>query len=77
MGSSDDALKKKLTIRFIKVEKILEDSLDWILSPSPLVKIQIIGGKVYSCDNMITTLIQISCLFYFGFLSNTNHQKMI
>ena len=28
-----------------KVEKIYEDSLDSILSPS--VKIQIIGGKVY------------------------------
>ena len=30
-----------------KVEKILEDSLDLILSPSPAVKIQVIGGKVY------------------------------
>ena len=30
-----------------KVEKILEDSLDSIPSPSPSVKIQIIGGKVY------------------------------
>ena len=30
-----------------KVEKILEDSLDSILSLSPSVKIQIIGGKVY------------------------------
>ena len=31
----------------VKVEKILEDSLDSIPSPSPSVKIQIIGGKVY------------------------------
>ena len=30
-----------------KVEKILEDSLDSIPSPSTSMKIQIIGGKVY------------------------------
>ena len=30
-----------------KVEKIQEDSLDSIPSPSPSVKIQIMGGKVY------------------------------
>ena len=30
-----------------KVEKIYEDNLDLIPSPSPSVKIQIIGGKVY------------------------------
>ena len=30
-----------------KVEKIREDSLDSIPAPSNLVKIQIIGGKVY------------------------------
>ena len=30
-----------------KVEKIEEDSLDWIPSPSTSVKIQIVGGKVY------------------------------
>ena len=29
-----------------KVEKILKDSLDWILSPSLSVKIQIMAGKV-------------------------------
>ena len=28
-----------------KVEKIKKDSLDWIPSPSPSVKIQIMGGK--------------------------------
>ena len=32
---------------FCKVEKILKGSLDSIPSPSPLMKIQIIGGKVY------------------------------
>ena len=30
-----------------KVEKTLKGSLDWIPSPSPSVKIQIMGGKVY------------------------------
>ena len=30
-----------------KVEKIIKGSLDSIPSPSPLVKIQIMGGKVY------------------------------
>ena len=30
-----------------KVEKIQENSLDWIPSPSPLVKIQTMGQKVY------------------------------
>ena len=34
-------------ILFRKVEKILEDSVDLIPSPSPSVKIQIIGGNVY------------------------------
>ena len=32
--------------KFIKVEKILKGSLDLIPSPSPSVKIQIMGGKV-------------------------------
>ena len=31
----------------IKVENILKGSLDSIPSPSPSVKIQIVGGKVY------------------------------
>ena len=34
-------------------------------------------GKVYSCNNITTTLIQISRIFYFGFFSKTNHQMMI
>ena len=37
-----------------KVEKILKGSLDLIPSPSPLVKIQIMGGKV--CLRMQTLL---------------------
>ena len=31
----------------------------------------------YSCNNITTTLIQISRLFSFGFFSKTNHQMMI
>ena len=32
---------------------------------------------MYSCNNITTTLIQISRLFYFGFFSKTKHQMMI
>jgi len=41
-------IKKKPAIsnHFVKVEKILKGSLDSIPSPSPSVKIQIMGGKV-------------------------------
>ena len=35
-----------LGVRSSKVEKILKSSLDLIQSPSPSVKIQIMGGKV-------------------------------
>ena len=31
----------------------------------------------YSCNNITTTLIQISRLFYFGFFSKTNHQMIM
>ena len=41
-------LKKDfLLVQVGKVEKILKGSLDLIPSPSPSVKIHIIGGKVY------------------------------
>ena len=30
----------------------------------------------YSCNNITTTLIQISCLFYFDFFSKSNNQMM-
>ena len=40
-------LKKKKTTRKHEVEKILKGRLDWIPSPSPSVKIQIMGGKVF------------------------------
>ena len=40
----------------IKVENILKASLDLISSPSPSVKIQIMGGKVYLKFNGKTLL---------------------
>ena len=45
--SSDSTIfaPNALNLPWDKVEKVLEDSLDWI--PSPSAKIQIIGGKVY------------------------------
>ena len=43
-----------------------------------IYKIKDFGQKsTYSCNNITTTLIQISRLFYFGFFSKTNHQMMI
>ena len=37
----------------------------------------VVEGKLYSCNNITMTLIQISGLFNFGFFSKTNHQMMI
>ena len=39
--------QKQKNVKCSKVEKILKGSLFMIQSPSPSVKIQIIGGKVY------------------------------
>ena len=53
-------------------------SLKNLVSPSlclPTMSIHKIF--LYSCNNITTTLIQISRLFYFGFFSKTNHQMMI
>ena len=35
------------------------------------------SNSEYSCNNITTTLIQNSRLFYFGFFSKTNHQMII
>ena len=45
-----------------KVEKILKGSLDSIPSPSPSVKIQIMGGKVCLCPIHVVTFTLISNL---------------
>ena len=37
----------------------------------------VVEGKLYSCNNITMTLIQISRLYYFGFFSKINHQMMI
>ena len=39
--------QKREEIQLCKVEKILKGRLDWIPSPSPSVKIQIMGRKVF------------------------------
>ena len=47
-----EKIHKPITFRFSnKVEKILKASLDLISSPSPSVKTQIMGGKVF-VDNI-------------------------
>ena len=48
-----------------KVEKILEDSLDLIPSPSPSEKIQIMGGKVCLRCKGKTLLSDVNKLFVF------------
>ena len=58
-AATEDAYKAVL----FKVEKIQEDSLDSISSPS--VKIQIIGGKVYLSCKGKTLLCNVNKLFVF------------
>ena len=41
------SFKKENWLDIVKVEKIKEDGLNLFPSPSPSVKVQIIGGKVY------------------------------
>ena len=48
-----------------KVEKILKGCLDSILSPSPSVKIQIMGGKVLLRCKGKTLLVVVNKLFVF------------
>ena len=51
-----------------KVEKILKGSLDSILSPSPSVKIQIMGGKIcFSCKAETLLGVLPLCLKQFEF----------
>ena len=54
-----------------KVENIYEDSLDLIPSPSPSVKVQIIGGKVYLMCEGKTLLGNANKLFVFKSLLTT------
>ena len=58
-------------VNVVKVGKILKGSLDLISSPSPLVKIQIIGGKVFlRCKGKIL-LGDVNKLFVFKSLLKT------
>ena len=52
-----------LSLNDFKVEKSLKGSLDSIPSPSPSVKIQIMGGKVcFRCKNIIKKLLKTKSL---------------
>ena len=55
----------------VKVEKILKGSLDSILSPSPSVKIQIIGGKIFLGYKGETLLDVVNKLLKKRFVDNT------
>ena len=61
-----------------KVEKILKGSLDSIPSPSPLVKIQIMGGKIcLRCKGktllgVINKLLKIKFVDSFAFICQAN-----
>ena len=52
-----------MMVACLKVEKILKGSLDSISSPSPLVKIQIMGQKVCLRDKGKTLLGIVNKLF--------------
>ena len=57
-----------------KVEKILKSSLDWIQSPTPSMKIQIIDGKVCLRCKGKTLLSIVNKLFVFkSLLSSTSN----
>ena len=61
---------KQESFRYIKVENILKGSLDSITSPSPSVKIQIMGGKVSLTYKGKTFLGIVNKLFYKQFVDN-------
>jgi hypothetical protein len=60
----------------LKVEKIQEDSLDSIPSPSTLVKILIIGRKVYLKEEGKTLLGNFNKLFVFKSLLTTPNNAL-
>ena len=62
----------KIVYNYSKVEKILKGSLDSIPSPSPSVKIQIMGGKVFlRCKGKTLLLGVVNKLFVFKNLLTT------
>ena len=56
---------------------IIEQYIDQMANFVKIAKCIPNGYVCYSCNNITTTIIQISRLFYFGFFSKTNHQMMI
>ena len=57
---------------YAKVEKILKGTLDSIPSPSPSVKIQVMGGKVYLRSKGKTLLGDVNNLFVFKSVLTTS-----
>ena len=70
---------KKVVIAF-KVEKILKGNLDLIPSPSPSVKIQIMGGKVcWRCKGktslgIVNELFEFNIEFIYTFAFISQHK---
>ena len=56
---------------FTKITKDYQTLKPRLFSKSSLI------SSLYSCNNITTTLIQISRLFYSGFFPKTNHQMII
>ena len=63
-----DQMKTRCVSNLSKVEKILKGSLDLIPSPSPSVKIQIMGGKV---------CLRCKCKTLLGVATNFGTQKVL
>ena len=55
----------------------LQEQLKALTDEDDNLAAKVLSYNRYSCNNITTTLIQISCLFYFCFFSITNHQVMI
>ena len=58
-----------------KVEKILKDSLDSFSSPSPLVEIQIMGGKICLMCKGKTLLGVVNKLFVFNLYTSSKFSR--
>ena len=65
------------TINFVNdIVKILSQSIKNLLSKLTFSQI-FVRFVCYSCNNITTSLIQISRHLYFGFFTKTNHQMII
>ena len=71
-GACRRPIEERVVTALGKVEKILEDSLDLIPSPSPSVKIHIMGDKVGLKCKSQTLLGIVNKLFVFKSLLTTS-----